>query len=70
MVFQNVSIFIFSFIVDFSKNRKDVSFPNIGKGGVPEDRLQKIQSWKNFEGVGRKIEMNILFCVIVLERST
>ena len=29
MVFQNVSIFIFYFIVEFSKNRNDVLFPNI-----------------------------------------
>ena len=27
MVFQNVSIFIFSFIVEFSKNRNHVLFP-------------------------------------------
>ena len=50
MVFQNVSIFIFSFIVEFPKNRNDVLFPNI----VIPSLMGFASIYAKFQVVGRQ----------------
>ena len=69
--FSKMSVFsFFLLLLNFLKIGMMFYFLILENEEFQKIGYKKTQSWKNFERGSRKIELNFLFCVIVLERST